>query len=202
MADTGVMERRERWFADGAAALRRTLSAIGMAESLPHGEFYACPLCLTAYGRDAFEHGVFSDEHVPPRSTGSRVLVLTCTRCNSTAGTAMDADASGHEAMHDFLAGRSLSRDLRAEYKIGDITVRGNVTSVNGAIMMSVVPKANNPEDVTEMTETLTKWADAVPVGARPAPARSGTGAGLRRRPISAVSGPLSRSSAHWLGRG
>ena len=118
------MGRRERWFADGAAALRRTLNARGMADSLPRGEFYACPLCLTAYSRGAFEHGVFSDEHVPPRSTGGRVLVLTCTRCNSTAGAALDVDAAGREAVHDFLAGRSLGRDLRAEYKIGEVTVR------------------------------------------------------------------------------
>lgn len=160
-ADTGIMERRQRWFADGAVALRRTLNIMGMADSLPPGDFYACPLCLMAYSRDAFKNGVLSDEHVPPRSSGGRVLVLTCTRCNNTAGTAMDADAAGREALHDLFAGRSLGRNLRAEYKIGEATVRGNVTSVNGAIMMSVVPKANNPRDVTEMTETLTKWADA-----------------------------------------
>ena len=151
--------RRERWFSDGAAALRRTLSATGIGDSLPEGEFYACPLCLVAYGRDAFEHGVFSDEHVPPRSTGGRMLLLTCTRCNHAAGTSMDADAVAREAVHDFMAGRSRGRALRAEYNIGEVTVQGNVTSENGAVIMNVVPKANNPKDVTAITETLTGWA-------------------------------------------
>jgi HNH endonuclease len=157
----GQQRRRERWFADGAAALRRTLSASGMEDLLPDGEFYACPLCLMTYGREAFEHGVFSDEHVPPHSTGGRALVLTCTRCNNTAGTAMDADASAREAVHDFIAGRSPGRALRAEYKIGEVTVQGTMTSENGAVIMNVVPKANNPKDVEAMTETLTTWAGA-----------------------------------------
>jgi hypothetical protein len=161
------VERRERWFTDGAAALRRTLTAMGMGDSLPPtGQFYACPLCLTAYGRDAFEGGVFSDEHVPPRTAGGRVLVLTCRRCNNTAGTAMDADAAGREAVHDFLVGRSLGRDLRAEFAVGDVEVRGNINNVEGAIMMSVVPKANNPDDVTRMSQMLTQWADEL-VGGR-----------------------------------
>lgn len=159
--DTGNMERRERWFSDGASALRRTLTAMGMEDSLPSGgQFYACPLCLMAYGRDAFQGGVFSDEHVPPRAAGGRVLVLTCRRCNNTAGAAMDADAAGRETVHDFLAGRPSGRDLRAEFAVGEVAIRGNINNVNGAIMMSVVPKANNSKDITRMTQTLTQWAD------------------------------------------
>ena len=82
---------------------------MGMADSLPDGECHACPLCLTVYSRDALGHGVFSDEHVPPASTGGRVLVLTCTRCNSTAGSTMDAHAAGREAVRDFLNGHHLA---------------------------------------------------------------------------------------------
>lgn len=56
---TRSVERRERWFADGATALRRTLNAMSMEDLLPSaGQFYAYPLCLTTYGRDAFEGGV------------------------------------------------------------------------------------------------------------------------------------------------
>lgn len=51
----------------------------------------------------------------------------------------MDADAAAREAVHDFMAGRSLNRTLRAEYKIGEVTVQGNVTTQNGAIVMNVV---------------------------------------------------------------
>lgn len=51
-------------------------------------------------------------------------------------------------------------RDLRAEFAVGEVAIRGNINNVNGAIMMSVVPKANNSKDITRMTQTLTQWAD------------------------------------------
>lgn len=107
MAQSVTKAQRERWFAEGAVALRRTLSGMGMADSLPDSEFYACPLCLVAYGRDAFEAGMFTVEHVPPHSVGGDPLLLTCERCNSTAGTAMDSHAAGREAADDLFAGRS-----------------------------------------------------------------------------------------------
>lgn len=167
MPDTETMARRvtkaqrERWFTEGAAALRRTLSGMGMADSLPDSEFYACPLCLVAYGRDAFEAGVFTVEHVPPHSAGGDPLLLTCERCNSTAGAAMDAHAAGRKAVDDLFAGRSLRRALRAEFDVGGVTVYGNVNSENGAFLMNVVPKANNPKDITAITETLKNRAAA-----------------------------------------
>jgi HNH endonuclease len=165
--DTGEVGRRERWFDEGAAALRRTLTAEGMQDELPPaGQFYACPLCLMTYGRQAFDGGVFTDEHVPPRHAGGRALVLTCRRCNNTAGSTMDADAERREAMHNFFAGRSSGRDLRAEFAVGDVKIKGNIDSTSGAILLSVVPKANNPRDVAEMCRTLEAWA-AEGVGGR-----------------------------------
>jgi hypothetical protein len=147
---------RDRWFAEGAAALRNTLSAHGMQDMLPTaGEFYACPLCLVTYGRDALDHGVFTREHVPPRHAGGRVLVLTCKRCNDTAGSTIDAEAEGREAVHDFLAGLPTARDLHAEFDVGGARVRGNVSNTGAATFLSVVPQASNPKEVAEMRRIL-----------------------------------------------
>ena len=153
-------ERQERWFTDGAAALQRTLSSTGTQDPLLQGDFYACPLCLMICDRDAFERGVLSDEHVPPRSTGGRVLLLTCTRCNNTTGRTIEADAAMREATLDFMAGRALDGDLRIEFDIGGVPVRGTVNNANGEIAMYVVPRVNNPANLTEMTETLTTWVN------------------------------------------
>ncbi len=154
--DTGQVRQRERWFIEGAAALRRTLTANGMQDMLPStGQYYACPLCLMTYGRDAFDKGCFTGEHVPPRHAGGRVLALTCERCNSTAGSSMDADAEGREAVLDFFGGLPTGRGLRAEFAVGDLRIRGNISSTGDAMLLSVVPKANNPSEVAELRQAL-----------------------------------------------
>jgi hypothetical protein len=48
---------------------------------------------------------------------------------------------------------------------VGEVAIRGSISNVNGAIMMSVVPKANNSKDITRMTQTLTQWADEGAIG-------------------------------------
>ena len=166
MAQNVAGALRERWFTEGAAALRRTLSGMGMADSLPDGEFYACPLCLVAYDRAALEAGAFSIEHVPPRSTGGKPLLLTCEPCNSTAGTTMDAHAAGRQAAGNLFAGKPLKRALHAEFDVGGVTVRGNMNSANGAFLMDVVQEANKPKDITAITTTFGDWAAAGTGGA------------------------------------
>jgi hypothetical protein len=161
-------ERQERWFAEGAGALRRTLAAIGMAEVLPADEdFYGCPCCLTAYGRDALHARFLTDEHVPPRAAGGKPLVLTCGPGNHTAGTRLDAHADLREAVQDLIAGQGDGRTLRAEIAISDIVLRSNVSGVGDALLLSVVPKANNPKDLVETEQILGDWTAAGVVESR-----------------------------------
>jgi hypothetical protein len=166
--DTGRMGRKDRrfaqdrWFDEGAAALRRALAAMSMQDALPSlGQFYACPLCLTAHGREALDgpHPSLTDEHVPPRAAGGSVLVLACAKCNNTAGTALDAHASRREEMHDLLAGRDPGRDLRAEFAVDDIVMRVRVNGAADALRLTVVDRANNPKDVAAATNALEAWA-------------------------------------------
>jgi hypothetical protein len=151
-----MVNQKEAWFLEGAAALRTTLSRMELDHLLPAtGDYYACPCCLTAYGYTALSGGLLTYEHVPPKANGGKPLVLTCKDCNNTAGSALDADAARREALHDLLTARSSRRGLRAEFDVDGITTRGTVSRAGDAFMLSVVPKANNPSDVARSVAAL-----------------------------------------------
>jgi hypothetical protein len=123
---TSRVRRPDRWFTEGAAALRRALAATGRSHALPPtGEYYACPLCLKPHGRAQLDAGLLTREDVPPRWAGGRPLLLTCKPCNDRAGSELDGQAAHREAQHDFLANRAPDRALPAEFTVGDVTTRG-----------------------------------------------------------------------------
>jgi hypothetical protein len=147
------MDRRQRWFAEGAAALRRTVT-------LPRdGDFYACPCCLLAYDRGALDTRFLTDEHVPPEAVGGKILVLTCAPCNHQAGSQLDAHADRRQAVQDLISGRSDARKLRTEIAVDGIVLRGNITGVGDALLLSVVGEANNPKDLVETERILDGWS-------------------------------------------
>src|ERR1700712_3923958 len=74
------------WFDAGAAALSRVTTGTP-------SRVYACPLCRYPFVREAVAAHELTMEHVPAGRLGGRELVLTCRRCNNTAGSALEADA-------------------------------------------------------------------------------------------------------------
>jgi hypothetical protein len=48
---------------------------------------------------------MFTVEHVPPDSVGGRPLILTCQRCNGTAGTTVDWHWSNFTDVEGFMTG-------------------------------------------------------------------------------------------------
>jgi HNH endonuclease len=77
----------------GAAVLR----------SLGYPEAYGCPICLRLFRRDQIDQ--LSLDHVPPKSVGSKLKVLTCKACNSTAGNELDAHAYQFDVFRRIVAG-------------------------------------------------------------------------------------------------
>jgi hypothetical protein len=77
-----VTERFGYW-ERGAAVLR--------SFGYPHE--YGCPLCLRLFRRDQIDQ--LSLDHVPPKSVGSKLKVLTCKTCNSVALTVAGGWLSG-----------------------------------------------------------------------------------------------------------
>lgn len=101
-----IRQRKKRdWFDRGAAAY-------SSVRTEQHGEpIYPCPICLTPFTVDAIADGRLSSEHVPPESVGGHELVLTCKRCNNSAGTKVDADAAVKELVLPAMAGTRQHRE-------------------------------------------------------------------------------------------
>src|SRR5688572_24505180 len=98
--------RKREWFDLGAESFARERP--GMFEQ----PIYPCPICLHPFGIEALtavlpEDKRLSVEHVPPESVGGKELLLTCTPCNNTAGTAVDAHAKKKEDVLAAMAGRA-----------------------------------------------------------------------------------------------
>ena len=73
------MDKRLRWFDEGAAALRRVFGQAGRGDELPaSADCYACPCCLGLYYREAVARRVLTLEDVPPKALGGRPMLLTC----------------------------------------------------------------------------------------------------------------------------
>ena len=134
-----IRQRKKRdWFDRGAAAyaLVRTEHS---AEPI-----YPCPLCLTPFTVDSLADGRLSSEHVPPESVGGRELVLTCRRCNNSAGAMLDADAAVKELVRSAMAGTREHRE-RVKAAIGDFRVNAEVHLSGGRYSLVVPRRVNKP---------------------------------------------------------
>ncbi|MES2373454.1 MAG: hypothetical protein V4557_12790 [Bacteroidota bacterium] len=57
-----------------------------------HSNLYVCPMCTEKYvlamGESLQGNGEFSIDHVPPKSVGGKIEVITCKKCNNDSGHA------------------------------------------------------------------------------------------------------------------
>lgn len=145
--DDATVDKRLRWFDEGARTLRMVAGRLGIADGLPtHEEYYACPCCLVAYNRAAVTARVLTEEHVPPRSLGGRGLLLTCAGCNSNAGTKFDAHATRRLDAEAFMSGQVNGPVLPATFRVDGIPLRCTAQWTEGGLQLFGVPRQNNPE--------------------------------------------------------
>lgn len=71
------------WFDLGAEAIARVLPGYPRSS--------VCPWCLTGFLPAALDLGSLTRDHAPPRSLGGAPLVLTCRKCNNSAGSRLNA---------------------------------------------------------------------------------------------------------------
>jgi hypothetical protein len=83
-------------------------------------------------------------EHVPPQSVGGRELLVTCTACNNTAGTKLDAAAKTKEDVRLAMAGRA-SRPHRIKATIGGVRVNGQLHTKDGSYSLTIPRELNKP---------------------------------------------------------
>jgi hypothetical protein len=116
---------------------------------------YVCPICLTPFTVEALDDGRLSVEDVPPKSVGGRELLLTCTRCNNTAGTKLDADAKTKEDVCLAMAGRA-PRPHRIKMMIGGMTMNGQLHATGGSYRLTIPKKLNKP-GTSDRLQTLSR---------------------------------------------
>jgi hypothetical protein len=147
---TMISERKKKeWFDRGAASFA-TLRPSEFDEPT-----YPCPICLKPFTVDALNSNELSAEHVPPKSVGGRELLLTCTRCNNTSGTKLDADAKRKEDVQLVMGGRG-DRPHRVKARIGGLQLNGELHTANGSYSLRIPRKVNRP-GTHEALETLGK---------------------------------------------
>ncbi len=119
---------------------------------------YICPICLTRYSTvEEHPDNPLTLEDAPPKSLGGKPVVLTCKKCNNTAGYKIDVHLVNRLRELDdqqFLPGT----DLPVTIKIDDETFRAKI-QVDEKGTMSVLHsnKNNHPEKLQEAMKNVTK---------------------------------------------
>ncbi len=148
--------KKRDWFDLGASAFAQACPG---TYALPT---YVCPICRSPFTVEALDDGRLSVEHVPPHNVGGRELLLTCTACNNTAGTKLDASAKTKEDVRLAMAGRA-ARPHRVRATIGEITVNGQLHTKDGSYSLTI-PKEVNKPGTSKVVQQLARVGASVTV--------------------------------------
>lgn len=151
-ADTGnrhtrCMDKRERWFSEGAPLFRQVMDRIGLADRLPTDDlYYACPCCLHAFPFEAVTARVLTLEHVPPKALDGKEMLLSCKRCNSDAGKDFDSQAEKRAEFQNMMTGKGMKGPIRAVFEAGEVEINGEAQNTGSGWFLEGVVKQNHPE--------------------------------------------------------
>lgn len=93
---------------------------------------YPCPLC-----RELFNIDDLTEEHVPPKSVGGKVLTLTCEKCNNTAGYEVQSHESERMKEKEFYSG-NIEKPINLELSTTQGVVRGKVSMADDMRVLNV----------------------------------------------------------------
>jgi hypothetical protein len=118
---------------------------------------YICPICLSEFSSANGGDNPLTLEDAPPKSLGGTANVLTCKKCNNTAGYKIDFHLTERLQEMDsqkFLPGTEL--DVKA--KIGSETFRATImVDDEGTMRIFHSKKNNHPEKLEAAMATLKK---------------------------------------------
>lgn len=117
---------------------------------------FRCPICLTLFGREDLSK--LSEEHIIPSAIGGKLTTLTCSKCNNTQGSKLEADLVKRLRVEDIFAGKS------------DLPLRGQVSAGNGKatadiyfsderpnINIVAIPEHSNPAQFSNLNRRFTE---------------------------------------------
>jgi hypothetical protein len=158
------VDKRLRWFDEGASALRRAFDRAGHSDVLPgSGEFYACPCCLGLFAREAVASRVLTIEDVPPKALGGRPMLLTCRTCNNDAGSQLDAHAAMQAVGDSFARGADTGRWIRATSFADGIPLRGRARMTDAGLLFTGIPQQNAPAARADFEAALAAYGSSDP---------------------------------------
>lgn len=148
------MAGKQHLFDQGVAAANKVWGMIGQ---------YVCPLCQVQLDGEALDSGALTLEHVPPEAIGGSAIILSCRRCNNTAGHTLDAAAASREALQEFqrmMLDAEVGAMGRAIITWGNerLTVDVEVDE-DGTTGFKVVGKLNDPAKVRAATAYMQRLA-------------------------------------------
>ena len=110
---------------------------------------YVCPICLQLHATAVD----LTEEHVPPRSLGGKVLCLTCRNCNSSAGHSIDSAIHYERRMARFLSPDG--HRTRVKLTLDGISLNVEMFTEPEAINIRVLPGQNNPKAEAQFQSKL-----------------------------------------------
>lgn len=146
---------KRRLFRAGAAAASKVLNTNGL---------YYCPLCAKGFETEAIDSGELTLEHVPPKSRGGRGIILTCRKCNSTAGYMSDAHLARREKLNAFVETLIQKREGdggMARLVVGDREVNASVHYDGKVTVLNVLSRHNDPAATHGFSEELRRRAES-----------------------------------------
>jgi hypothetical protein len=151
---------REKIFDLYSQNLEMIINQDGLPISLPFPA-YICPLCKGVFPKDAImSHDKESEltvEHIPPKSVGSKEIVLTCKNCNNTHGSKLDSHLSGKLKGGKFLS-MTPGEEIQAEFEVnGNIPARGYIKISNsGSVEVFFDGKRTNQKYEKQLIDFVT----------------------------------------------
>lgn len=127
-------------------------------------ELCVCPLCGLGYPRQALQDRTRTVEHVPPKSLEGKELLLTCKKCNNTAGHSVDAALHMRQQHKQFLqavVNKSGNYQGRVKLTMGgeklnfDLIVENSDTG-----KMELRPAGNCPKSVKRWRSQMERYVE------------------------------------------
>lgn len=145
-----LKNRRLKFFRLGSKAISKYLNG--------DSSHYYCPICGKRYPEKSAAIG--SDltlEDVPPKSVGGRAILLTCRRCNSSAGHTVDASIAGRKNLETY--SKIMSGQVKGEIPFATLSIEelNLAVTISSADSFDIKPiiRANAPTTIESYQERL-----------------------------------------------
>lgn len=148
--------KKLKWFDLGAKAFEQQRPNEAGAHQEP---MYVCPTCVRPFPRSAVASGDLTAEHVPPECFDGHELILTCRRCNNTAGAYLDAHADRKEKVEAVLGGR-LERVQRVKVTTAGVTVNAELFATGKEWSVTIPHNRNPPGTAKRLRDVVRKGTE------------------------------------------